>query len=164
MLTILPSQQKVMNSNEKRKLILPTFLTFYATINIGWKSTKMSHFVFSKLHQWSAHCLKINQNVSIEYFKFGILRQFLSYYKSNLSGNTVLSKLQVFKIGYLRHFSWIFVHFFKCSSLCSQCWMRLFMWFSNTVGHYPNWLECLSCLSMLSNQDNFSSFSGLSDL
>ena len=75
--------------------------------------------------------------------------------------------IQVFKSsqnGLFWHFSWIFVHFWKCSSLRPQCWMRLFLRFSNTVGHYPNWLECLSCLSMLSNQDNFSSFSGLSDL
>ena len=41
---------------------------------------------------------------------------------------------KVAKIDHFWHFWWTFVHS-KCkrSSLRSQCWMRLFLWFSNTV-------------------------------
>ena len=36
-----------------------------------------------------AQCLKIIQNVAFEFLNFGIFHQFLSYFKTNLSGNTV---------------------------------------------------------------------------
>ena len=58
--------------------------------------------------------------------------------KSGLSGNTVWKVASVsqklVKLDHFCHFWWIFVHS-KCkrSSLRSQCWMRLFGWFSNTV-------------------------------
>ena len=59
-------------------------------------------------------------------------------FKTKLSGNTVSHKLQVFKnspkLTIFLHFQLTFVYS-KCklSSLRSQCWMRLVLWFSNTV-------------------------------
>ena len=45
---------------------------------------------------------------------------------TDLSGNIVWSQIE--------QFWWTFVYSkFKRSSLRSQCWMRLFLWFSNTV-------------------------------
>ena len=61
--------------------------------------------------------------------------------KVDLSGNTVWPQASVFqnlaKMDHFWHFQWTFVHS-KCkrSSLLSQCWMRLFLWFSNTVLKY----------------------------
>ena len=58
--------------------------------------------------------------------------------KTDLSGNTVWQQASGFqklaKMDQFCHFSLTFVHS-KCkrSSLRSQCWMRLFLWFSNTV-------------------------------
>ena len=55
-----------------------------------------------------------------------------------LSGNTVwpqaLGFQKLVKMDHFWHFWWTFVHS-KCkrSSLRSQCWMRLFLWFSNTL-------------------------------
>ena len=80
---------------------------------------------------------KITQNVAFEFLNFGILYQFLSYY-TDLSGNTVWPQASDFqklvKMDQFWHFWLTFVHS-KCkpSSLHSQCWMRLFLWFSNTV-------------------------------
>ena len=52
--------------------------------------------------------------------------------KSNRSGNTVWQPAT--EIEPFLAFYWTFVHSkYKCSSLHSQCWMRLFLWFSNTV-------------------------------
>ena len=81
-----------------------------------WKSPKMSHLNFSILA------------FSINFCPI----------KSGLSGNTVWMVASVsqklVKLDHFCHFWWIFVHS-KCkrSSLRSQCWMRLFGWFSNTV-------------------------------
>ena len=50
-----------------------------------------------------AQCLKITQNVSFEFLSFGIFNELLVHSKC------------------------------KRSSLRSQCWMRLFLWISNTV-------------------------------
>ena len=42
-------------------------------------------------------------------------------------------KILTRKIGHFWHFWWPFFHSYcKRSSLRSQCWMRLFLWFSNT--------------------------------
>ena len=55
-----------------------------------------------------------------------------------MSGNTVWPQASGFqklaKMDHFRHFWLTFVHS-KCkrSSLRSQCWMRLFLWFSNTM-------------------------------
>ena len=59
-------------------------------------------------------------------------------FKIDLSGNTIWPQASVFqkptKMDIFWRFWWTFVHW-KCkrSSLRSQCWMRLFLWFSNTV-------------------------------
>ena len=78
------------------------------------------------------------QKCRISISEFGIFQQVLSA-KIDLSGVTLFDrKIQVFKkspkLTFFWHFLWTFVHS-KCkrSSLRSQCWMRLFLWFSNTV-------------------------------
>ena len=59
--------------------------------------------------------------------------------KSDMSGNAVWPQAAYFqnfaKMDNCWHFLLTFLHS-KCrhSSLRSQCWMRLFLWFSNTVG------------------------------
>ena len=71
---------------------------------------------------------------------FGILEFFTNFcpIKIDLPGNTVWPQASGFqklaKIDIFWHFLLTFVHS-KCkrSSLRSQCWMRLFLWFSNTV-------------------------------
>ena len=46
---------------------------------------------------------------------------------------------KITKFDHFWHFSSTFVHSkCKCSSLRSQCWMRLFLWFSTTVCHCQN--------------------------
>ena len=78
-----------------------------------------------------SHCLKITQNVVLEFLNFGI-------FQIDLSGNTVWPQASGFqKLAKIDHFGILkltFVHS-KCkrSSLRSQCWTRLFLWFSNTV-------------------------------
>ena len=58
--------------------------------------------------------------------------------KTDLSGNTVWPQASGFqklnKMDHFWHFELTFVHS-KCkrSSIRSQCWMRLFLWFSNNV-------------------------------
>ena len=79
--------------------------------------------------------------------------------KSDLSGNTVWPKASGFpKLANLDHFWpfwWTFVHSkCKCTSLRSQCWMRLFLWFS------PPCFRAFIA-SPLRLSDHFSSFSGL---
>ena len=67
-----------------------------------------------------------------KFLNFGIFRQ------TDLSGNTVWPQATGFqKLAKMDNF-WLFeltfVHSIcKRSSLRSQCWMRLFLWFSNTV-------------------------------
>ena len=61
--------------------------------------------------------------------------------KSDLSGNTIWSQTANFqKLAKLDHFLAFLINFcpLKCkrSSLRSQNWMRLFLWFSNTVRIY----------------------------
>ena len=91
-----------------------------------------STLIFST-EEAETHCLKITQNVAFDIFNFGIIHHFFPI-KSDLSGNTVC-KLQAFKdLTKLTIFG-IF-HQCKRSSLRSQCWMRLFLWFSNTVWEF----------------------------
>ena len=66
--------------------------------------------------------------------------------KTDLSGNTVWRQASGFqklaKMDDFWHFQWTFVYA-KCkrSSLGSQYWMRLFLWFSNTVRNLiPFWI------------------------
>ena len=82
----------------------------------------------------------------ISQLNFWILAFFTDFcpIKTDLSGNTVwpqasgLQKLA--KMDHFWHFSLTFVHS-KCkrSSLRSQHWMRLFLWFSNTVAKEYRW-------------------------
>ena len=67
-------------------------------------------------------------------FNFDIVHQFLPSIESDLSGNTAWLQASSFqKLAKLTIFG-IFVHSKrKHSSLRSHCWMRLSLWFSNTV-------------------------------
>ena len=82
------------------------FLSSTKVLHIVWKLLKMSHLNLARIFV--------------------------------LSGNTVWPQTsgfqKVVKIDYFWHFPWTFGQS-KCkrSSLRSQCWIRLFMWFSNTV-------------------------------
>ena len=85
-------------------------------IHIVWKLLKMSHLNFWIL-AFSTNFCPI---------------------KPNLSGYTVWPQVSGYqklaKMDHFWYFQLTFVHS-KCkgSSLRSQCWMRLFLWFSNTV-------------------------------
>ena len=85
-------------------------------VHIVWKLLKISHLNFSILAFSTIFCP----------------------IKTDLSGNTVGPQASVFqtlaKLDHFWHFQLTFVHSkYKHSSLRSQCWMRLFLWFSNTV-------------------------------
>ena len=87
-------------------------------IHIVWKSPKMSHLSCSILAFSIIFCPnKMTCLVTLFDRKFQVFK-----------------KLVILAI--FLHFQWTFVHS-KCkrSSLRSQFWMRLFLWFSNTV----NW-------------------------
>ena len=77
------------------------------------------------------HCLEITRNVSFEFLALAFSANFCRI-KINLSGNTVWPQASGFQ-------NWPFLTFLmnfcpcKRSSLRSHCWMRLFLWFSNTV-------------------------------
>ena len=90
-----------------------TFLSKWIVghIHIVWKLLKMSH-------------------LNIEFWNFPPIFVLL---KVTYLATLFDSKIQVFQKLFW-HFKWIFGHS-KCkrSSLRSQCWMRLFLWFSNTV-------------------------------
>ena len=52
------------------------------------------------------------------------------------------------KLSKMSHLNFLIVSYWKCnrSSLRSQCWMRLFLWFSNTVSrHLSNGQKHFSC-------------------
>ena len=67
---------------------------------------------------------KLFKNVASHFSYLGIFHQFLS-------GNTVWP---LAKIDHFLHFWLTFVHSkYRRSSLRSQCWMRVFLWFSNIV-------------------------------
>ena len=98
-------------------------------LHIVWKLLKMSHLNFWILAFYTNFCpIKIDP-----------------------SGNTVWPQASGFqklaKMDYLWHFHSTFV-LLKCkrSSLRSQCWMRLFLWFSNTV--YSQVSICLKTLCL----------------
>ena len=88
----------------------------FPTLHIVWKLLNMSHLNF-----W---ILVFSTNICP--------------IKTDQSGNTVWPQASGFqklaKMDHLWHFWWSFVHS-KCkrSSLRSQSWMKLFLWFSNTV-------------------------------
>ena len=78
--------------------------------------------------------------LKLSHLNFGILVFSTNFCpnKTDLSGNTVWPQASGFqklaKMDHFWHFKLTFVHS-KCkrSSLRSQCWMRLFQWFSNNV-------------------------------
>ena len=80
----------------------------------------------------SARCLKITQNVAFEFWPFSSIFVLL---KLTCLVTLFDRKLQVFK----NSPKWTFCFAFLISfcplkmSLCSQCWMRLRLWFSNTM-------------------------------
>ena len=64
------------------------------------------------------------------------MRLFSVIFKHRVSGNTVWLQAAGFQ-DHFWHFSLTFVHSYcKRSSLRLQCWMRLFLWFSNTVPNF----------------------------
>ena len=79
----------------------------------------------------------VKKLLKMSHLNFDIFRQFFPI-KTDLSGNTVWPQASGFqklaKMDHFWHFELTFVHS-KCkrSSLRSQCWMRLFLWISNTV-------------------------------
>ena len=84
----------------------------------------------------SSHCLITTQNVVFLIFDFSILAfsTRFCFIKSDMSGNTVWSQASGFQKLTKIDDLWHLLHSkCKCSSLRSQCWMRLFLWFSNTV-------------------------------
>ena len=64
----------------------------YLPISIDF-SLKKFHLNFRAKNDHNStcysHCLKIIRNVAFEFCHFGIFHHFLSYFKSDLSGNTV---------------------------------------------------------------------------
>ena len=98
---------------ENSKLILPRFLSV---------STVFRNY--SKCRIWIFWILVFSANFCPS--------------KSDLSGNTVWPQASGFpkltKIDHIWHF-WLTFVYSKCkrSSLRSQCWMRHFLWFLNTV-------------------------------
>ena len=92
---------------------------------------------------------------------FGIFRHFCAI-KNDLSGNTVWPQTSGFqklgKMDYFWHFKWTFIHSkYKRSSLRSKCWMRLFLWFSNTMIYFFTELTLKTLKKVLSQQLFFSS-------
>ena len=98
--------------------------------NKNWKQSQTKHFFIQNV--W--------KSPKISHLSFSILAFSTNIcpIKIDLSGTTVWPQVsslkKVVKIDYFWLFWWTFVHS-KCkrSSLRSQCWMRPFRWFSNTV-------------------------------
>ena len=85
----------------------------------------MRHFSnFQTMRKTCPHCLKITQNVSFEFYIFGIFHQFLTCLVTLFD-----RKLQLFK----NSPNWLFLAFLI--NFCPKCkqMMRLFLRFSNTV-------------------------------
>ena len=98
------------------------------------------HFRYSIIQYWlfSTSIWTQRPKCRIWFFQFWHFLRIFCPIKIDMSGTTVWPQLSGFqklaKMNYFWHFSWTFVHS-KCirSSLRSQCWMRLFLWFSNTA-------------------------------
>ena len=99
-----------------------------------WKITKNNIFAIFIVLNWEFlsdfQTLTLFENVSFCFFNLGIFRQFLFTLKLTCLVTLFDHKLWSF-------FGIFNMNFFtlKCkrSSLRSQCWMRLFLWFWNTV-------------------------------
>ena len=73
---------------------------------------RLLHLQFMNQKSWDvvriftdAHRLKITHTVAFEFLKFGIFHQFLSYQKTDLSGNTVRPQALGFeKLAKMAHF------------------------------------------------------------
>ena len=87
------------------------------------KATWISHDVFSNAMPMHFELTVFENNSKCCIWIFVIFHQFLSNFKSGLSGNTVRQVASVCQ----NSPNW------KRSSLRSQCCMWLFLWFSNTV-------------------------------
>ena len=98
----------------------------------------------------NTQCLKITWNIAFEFWHFPSIFCLLKMTCLVKLFDRKLKFFQQFaKMNHFWHFWLTFVHS-KCkrSSLRSQCWMRLFLWFSNTVNvdSYQA-LFCLLCWS-----------------
>ena len=108
-----------------------------STTHSKWKIPEPSFLIeIGKNHESNHFCKNYQIGIWILAFSTNFCR-----IKTELSGNTVWPQAPGFqklaKMCHLWHFWLTFVHS-KCkrSSLRSQCWMRLFLWFSNTVRTY----------------------------
>ena len=102
-----------------------------------WKLLKMSHLIFL-ISAFSTNFWPI---------------------KTDLSGNSVWPQASNFqklaKLDHFWHFLWTFVHSkSKRSSLRSQCWMRLFLWFQPLCVKFLEWMTAFYL-----GASNFFSFS-----
>ena len=132
--------------------------------NLAWCTflcTFFIYFVYPLIHFYTllnnlctSQYLKITQNIEVEFIDFGNFHQVLSFKKLTCLAILFDHKLQVFKTRQIDHFWYFKMNFcplqWKRSSLRSQCWMRLFLWFSNilcnwlTVKNFP--IESIVCL------------------
>ena len=113
-------------------------------MHIVGKSNKMSHFLIlafsSNFFLSKVACLVTLFYCNLQIFKNTLNWLFLAFYtnfcpiKNDLSGNTYLTaRFSFSKKRQSKTFLAFLMNFCKRSSLRSQCWMRLFLWFSNTV-------------------------------
>ena len=108
-------------------------------MNLGKKKKYLPPSCCTLLPIMGSHCLKITQIIAFEFFLFFAFSTNFCPIKTDMSGNTVWPQASGFqklaKMDHFGHFPLTFVHSkWKRSSLRSQCWMRLFLWFSNTLG------------------------------
>ena len=101
---------------------------------------------------------KLVENAIIEKLKVRHFSTNFGPLKNDLSGNTVDPNLQVSKNRQIAPFLAFLLTFVysKCkrSSLRSQCWMRLFLWFSNTVISHLSTLSRIRYLKAFSKLVN----------
>ena len=97
--------------------------------NLTSKSMKVGFYIDTTptIQLIKCNCLKITQNVS---FEFSILA-FCTICLETLFWPQALGFQKLAKMHHFWHY-WV-AFLWKWSSLRSQCWMRLFEWFSNTV-------------------------------
>ena len=108
---------------------------------VAKSSTRISKKIWIMTLDLCIFIWKLLQMSYLSFYHFGIFYQFLSDFMDfiiDLSGNTVwpqdsgfqkFAKLTIFGI-----FCWTFVNSnCKRCSFRLQCWIRLFLWFSNTV-------------------------------
>ena len=113
----------------------------------SWQQWRSPQHTSSCHHGWGL-TLGPATSLSKNYSKcriliFEILAFFTNFcpFKTDLSGNTVWPQASDFQK--LAKIDLFWASYIKCkgSSLRSQCWMKLFLWFSNTV-HYLRTTKC----------------------